>query len=194
MVEIEVMPQKGVLINLLPALLNLGARFESSQKTRLWQYFLESFKRGLPMGVLSDSSPRDVVLKFTSEIAAAYVGNNSVPSGELSNVIKSIHATLAALEGSPVGEQQQLKPAVSIKKSVADDYIICLEDGRKMKMLKRYLRSHYDMSPEDYRAKWGLPHDYPMVAPSYAVVRSEFAKKIGLGKVARNSSKGRRRS
>lgn len=144
------------------------------------------------MSIHSDPSPQDAVLKRTSEIVAAYVGNNPVPSGELAAVIRSVHATLTALDGSPPSEQLQLKPAVPVKKSVTDSHIVCLEDGRKMKMLKRYLRSHYDMSPEDYRAKWGLPLDYPMVAPNYAQLRSEFAKKIGLGKV-RNSTKGRRR-
>lgn len=145
------------------------------------------------MSIHSDVQSLDSILKRTCEIVSAYVGHNPLPSGELPALIKSVHAMIATLDGSPASEQSQLKPAVPIKKSVTDGYIICLEDGRKMKMLKRYLRSHYGMSPDDYRAKWGLPLDYPMVAPSYAHLRSEFAKKIGLGK-ARNSPKTRRRS
>jgi predicted transcriptional regulator len=107
-------------------------------------------------------------------------------------MIKSVHSTLGGLGGSSQGEvQTSQKPAVPIKRSVNPDYIICLEDGKKLKMLKRYLRSNYTMTPEEYRAKWGLPADYPMVAPNYAAQRSEFAKKIGLGRTA--SSSGRRR-
>jgi predicted transcriptional regulator len=145
------------------------------------------------MSIHAGVQPMDSILKRACEIVSAYVSHNPLPSGELPSLIKSVFAMLATLDGSIASEQTQLKPAVPIKKSVTDGYIVCLEDGRKMKMLKRYLRSHYDMSPDDYRAKWGLPLDYPMVAPSYAHLRSEFAKKIGLGKV-RNSSKGRRRS
>lgn len=145
------------------------------------------------MSVIPGRTSKDAILKFTGDIVAAYVGNNPVPAGELPAMIRGVHATLAALDGVQPGEQVMSKPAVPIKKSVTDAYIVCLEDGRKMKMLKRYLRSHYNMSPESYRAKWGLPLDYPMVAPNYAAQRSEFAKKIGLGK-AGNSAKGRRRS
>ncbi|MGN6516230.1 MAG: MucR family transcriptional regulator [Rhizomicrobium sp.] len=144
------------------------------------------------MSAIPVHAVRDAILKYTGDIVAAYVGNNSLPAGDLPAMIRGIHATLAALDGVQPGEQALLKPAVPIKKSIADSYIVCLEDGRKMKMLKRYLRSHYNMSPEEYRAKWGLPVDYPMVAPNYAALRSEFAKKIGLGK-AGNSPKGRRR-
>ena len=121
------------------------------------------------------------LLKLTSEIVAAYVSNNTVPTDSLDGVIKSVYSTLMEL-GSPNEGATPVKPAVPIRKSYTDDYIICLEDGKKLKMLKRYLRSHYGLSPDEYRAKWKLPADYPMVAPAYASKRSEFAKKIGLGK------------
>ena len=133
------------------------------------------------------------ILRLASNIVAAYVSKNVLAPGELSSVIRNVHATLMALDSSAVIEPPSLKPAVPIKKSVTDGYIVCLEDGRKMKMLKRYLRSHYNMTPEDYRAKWGLPVDYPMVAPHYAALRSEFAKKIGLGK-SPTPRRGRRRT
>jgi predicted transcriptional regulator len=108
-------------------------------------------------------------------------------------MIKSVHATLGGLSnGGAVDVQTTQKPAVAVKKSVTPGYIVCLEDGKKLKMLKRYLRSRYGLSPEEYRAKWGLPADYPMVAPDYAQQRSDFAKKIGLGRSA-PASKGRRR-
>jgi predicted transcriptional regulator len=109
-------------------------------------------------------------------------------------MIKSIHATLGSLAGSAGAEiVTTQKPAIAVKKSVTPEYIVCLEDGKKLKMLKRYLRSRYGISPEEYRSKWGLPADYPMVAPNYAAQRSEFAKKIGLGRSA-PASKSRRRS
>lgn len=134
----------------------------------------------------------DDILKLATEIVAAYVSNNPIPVSEVSAMIKSVHSTLGGLGGSSQSEiQTGQKPAVPVKRSVNPDYIICLEDGKKLKMLKRYLRSNYNMTPEEYRAKWGLPADYPMVAPNYAAQRSEFAKKIGLGRTA--SSSGRRR-
>ena len=135
----------------------------------------------------------DDILKLTSEIVAAYVSNNTVPASDLPSMIKSVHSTLSGLGGSYQNEvQTSQKPAVAVKRSVNPDYIVCLEDGKKLKMLKRYLRSNYNLTPEEYRAKWGLPADYPMVAPNYAAQRSEFAKKIGLGRTA--SSSGRRRN
>ncbi|HEY8950053.1 MAG TPA: MucR family transcriptional regulator [Rhizomicrobium sp.] len=135
----------------------------------------------------------DELLKLVSDIVAAYVSNNTVAANELPNVIKSIHSTLGALSGVPSSDSlTSQKPAVPVKKSVTNEYIVCLEDGKKLKMLKRYLRSNYNLTPEEYRAKWGLPADYPMVAPNYAAQRSEFAKKIGLGKNA-PAHKGRRR-
>lgn len=134
----------------------------------------------------------DDILKLAAEIVAAYVSNNPIPVSELPAMIKSVHSTLGGLGSGLQGEVQTAqKPAVPIKRSVNPDYIVCLEDGKKLKMLKRYLRSNYNMTPEEYRAKWGLPADYPMVAPNYAAQRSEFAKKIGLGRTA--SSSGRRR-
>jgi predicted transcriptional regulator len=144
---------------------------------------------------LSDtrSDKVDELLKFASDIVAAYVSNNPVPVSEIPGIIKSVHTTLGGLSSGIPGEAATaLKPAVPVKKSITPEYIICLEDGKKLKMLKRYLRSRYDLTPEDYRAKWGLPAEYPMVAPNYAAQRSEFAKKIGLGRTA-PATKGRRR-
>jgi predicted transcriptional regulator len=123
------------------------------------------------------------ILSFVTNIISAYVSSNPVPISELPTVMKSVHGTLAALVGSrtehaPTGQ----KPAVPIKKSVTPDYLICLEDGQKLQMLKRYLRTRYRLSTDEYRSKWGLPRDYPMVAPNYAAKRSELAKRIGLGR------------
>jgi predicted transcriptional regulator len=132
------------------------------------------------------------ILKLASDIVAAYVSNNPVPVGDLPAMIKSVHATLGGLtgvEGYDLVTSQ--KPAVTVKKSITPDYLICLEDGKKLKMLKRYLRSRYSLTPDQYRTKWGLPADYPMVAANYAARRSEFAKKIGLGRTA--TSKTRRK-
>jgi predicted transcriptional regulator len=134
----------------------------------------------------------DDILKLATEVVAAYVSNNPIPVSEVPAMIKSVHSTLGGLVGASQGEMPTAqKPAVPVKRSVTPDYVVCLEDGKKLKMLKRYLRSNYSMTPEEYRAKWGLPADYPMVAPNYAAQRSEFAKKIGLGRTA--SSSGRRR-
>ncbi|HWU25152.1 MAG TPA: MucR family transcriptional regulator [Rhizomicrobium sp.] len=140
------------------------------------------------------SNKSDELLKFASEIVAAYVSNNPIAVADIPGMIKSVHATLGGLAGGFTSDgQMALKPAVAVKKSVNPEYIICLEDGKKLKMLKRYLRSRYDLTPEEYRAKWGLPADYPMVAPNYAAQRSEFAKKIGLGRSA-PAAKARRRN
>jgi predicted transcriptional regulator len=140
------------------------------------------------------SGKTDDLIKFASEIVAAYVSNNPTPISELPGMIRSIHATLGALSGTGSAEiVTTQKPAVAVRKSVTPEYIICLEDGKKLKMLKRYLRSRFGLSPEEYRSKWGLPADYPMVAPNYAAQRSEFAKKIGLGRSA-PATKSRRRS
>ncbi|MBM3525461.1 MAG: transcriptional regulator [Alphaproteobacteria bacterium] len=122
------------------------------------------------------------ILRMTAQVAAAYVGNNPVPAGQIAELIRTIHASLAGLDAPMPIQAGDLIPAVPIKKSVSADFIICLEDGKKLKMLKRHLRTAYGMTPEQYRAKWGLAPDYPMVAPNYAEQRSEFAKKIGLGK------------
>ncbi len=120
------------------------------------------------------------ILKLVTEIVAAYVSKNPVAAHELPGIIKNVHATLGGFNGEAHAPSRH--PAVSIKKSVQDDYIVCLEDGKKLKMLKRYLRARYKLSPDEYRARWNLPADYPMVAPNYAQRRSDFAKKIGLGK------------
>lgn len=134
----------------------------------------------------------DEILRLATEIVAAYVSNNPIPVSEVPAMIKSVHGTLGSLVGASQGEVQTAqRPAVPIKRSITPDYIVCLEDGKKLKMLKRYLRSNFNMTPEEYRAKWGLAADYPMVAPNYAAQRSEFAKKIGLGRTA--SPSGRRR-
>ena len=125
------------------------------------------------------------LLELTSEIVAAHVSNNPVPLGELPGLIETVFGTLSTLSQPAAEPEVELKPAVPIKKSVQEDYIVCLEDGKKLKMLKRHLKTAYDMTPEDYRAKWGLPHDYPMVAPSYAKKRQQLAKKIGLGRKPR---------
>ncbi len=125
------------------------------------------------------------VLGLSAGIVAAYVAQNTVARSAVPDLIRSVHdalASLGAAQAPPIAERP--KPAVPISRSVHRDYIVCLEDGKKLKMLKRYLRTHYDVSPEDYRRKWGLPADYPMVAPAYAERRSAFAKQIGLGKGA----------
>ena len=125
----------------------------------------------------------DQLLRMAAEIVTAYVGGNNLPSGQIPDVIRTVHAALSGLTSdSSKPAQTQQKSAVPVKRSVTPEYIICLEDGKKLKMLKRYLRSHYNMTPEEYRAKWNLPADYPMVAPKYSEKRSEFAKKIGLGR------------
>ncbi len=122
------------------------------------------------------------LIDLTSQIVSAYVAHNPVPVAELPRLIERIHATLSEIDGAPAAEpKSELKPAVAVRKSVTEDHIICLEDGKKFKSLKRHLRTRYDMSPEDYREKWGLPADYPMVAPNYAKQRSELARKMGLG-------------
>ena len=122
------------------------------------------------------------LIGLTTQIVAAYVGKNAVASADLPSLIGEVHQALLRAAGNvEVAERDELKPAVPVKKSVTPDYIVCLEDGKKFKSLKRHLRTHYKMSPEEYRAKWQLPHDYPMVAPNYAAARSQLAKKMGLG-------------
>ena len=119
------------------------------------------------------------ILSLTSNIVAAHVANNSVAVSDLPELIRDVYKTLASVGGSVAKEAEV--PAVSVKKSVTPDYVICLEDGKRLKMLKRHLKTAYDMTPEEYRDKWGLPSDYPMVAPNYAKQRSKLAKEIGLG-------------
>jgi predicted transcriptional regulator len=132
----------------------------------------------------NDSVSNLDLLTQASDIVAAYVSNNAISPADLPGLLKVVHAKLGELADAST-DAPRPDPAVPIKKSVTDHHIICLEDGAKLKMLKRYLRTHYDMSPDEYRARWGLPADYPMVAPEYARRRSDFAKKIGLGKKGR---------
>ncbi len=127
----------------------------------------------------------DDLLQITSDIVSAHVSNNPVPLGELPGLIQTVYSALTGLSAPASAPEVELKPAVNPKKSVTDDYIVCLEDGKKLKMLKRHLATSYGMTPAEYRAKWGLPHDYPMVAPAYARKRQELAKKIGLGRKPR---------
>lgn len=128
-----------------------------------------------------DLATSGAIMEFASDIVSAYVSNNPVQSGELADLIREVHSTLSDLGRDGVANETK-KPAVSIKKSITDEFLICLEDGKKFKSLKRHLRSKYGLSPEEYREKWGLPYDYPMVAPSYARKRSALAKEMGLGK------------
>ncbi|HRW60042.1 MAG TPA: MucR family transcriptional regulator [Defluviicoccus sp.] len=128
---------------------------------------------------------RDDVLRMAVDVVAAYVGNNQVSTGQLPDIINSVYTSLLTLDLPPEEVPVEApKPAVNVRKSVTPEYIVCLEDGKKLKMLKRHLRTTYNMSPEEYRSKWNLPPDYPMVAPNYARQRSDFAKKIGLGRKA----------
>ena len=135
---------------------------------------------------------QETLITLTADIVAAHVSNNSVAVSDLPVLIANVHGALAGLGGPVIELEVKQEPAVSIRSSIKPDYITCLEDGKKLKMLKRYLRSNYNMSPEEYRAKWGLAADYPMVAPNYAAQRSEFAKKIGLGRTASSSSRRRK--
>lgn len=128
---------------------------------------------------------RGEILALTTEIVSAHLANNAVVQNEVPELIHSIFTKLSELANGEEAQLIELTPAVPIKKSVTDDFIICLEDGKKLKMLKRHLMTAYGMTPEDYRAKWGLKPEYPMVAPNYAAKRQELAKKIGLGRKPR---------
>jgi predicted transcriptional regulator len=129
---------------------------------------------------------RPDILRLSSAIVAAYVSRNATSRSSLPSLIEGVFLAMAELGRQPVpAARERPKPAVAIGRSVQNDYIVCLEDGRRLNMLKRYLRSRYDLSPEDYRRRWGLAPDYPMVAPAYAARRSDFAKKIGLGRGVR---------
>lgn len=136
----------------------------------------------------SGSVSAEALLEITTEIVSSYVGNNAITADSLPDLIRSVYKTVGAL-GEAENEKlaEKAKPAVPIGRSITEDYIICLEDGKKLKMLKRYLRSNYGLSPEEYRKRWGLPADYPMVAPNYARRRSDFAKQIGLGRGVRRT-------
>lgn len=127
-------------------------------------------------------------IELAAEIVSAFVSNNSVPMTELPALIASVHATLERLTATGEEEKMEpLTPAVSVRRSITPDYIVCLEDGKKFKSLKRHLRTRYDMTPDQYRAKWNLPNDYPMVAPNYAAARSELARNMGLGQQRRKT-------
>ncbi len=129
------------------------------------------------------TSTHDEILTMTAQIVSAYVSHNEVPGAQIPDVIRTVFSTLSSQKsGDAAAAQEPPKPAVPIRKSVTPDFIICLEDGKKLKMLKRHIRTTYSLTPEEYRARWGLPADYPMVAPNYAAQRSAFAKKIGLGR------------
>lgn len=131
--------------------------------------------------LMTESFRNPEVLTLTADIVASHVSNNSVPVAELPTLIEQVYKTLASVSAVEQEEEIILEPAVPVKKSITPDYLICLEDGAKLKMLKRHLKTHYDMTPEEYRDRWNLPSDYPMVAPNYAKQRRELAKKIGLG-------------
>jgi len=125
-------------------------------------------------------------IELAADIVSAYVSNNSVPTADLPALISEVHGALVRLNSTVAEEPSEpQKPAISVKKSIAPDFIVCLEDGKKFKSLKRHLRTQYNMSPEQYREKWGLPADYPMVAPNYAAARSRLAKEMGLGQQRR---------
>ena len=129
------------------------------------------------------------VLRLSTDVVSSYLSNNAVSIEAVSEIIRSVYASISSLGKAdlPVQAVEKQRPSVPISKSIQEDYIVCLEDGKHLKMLKRYLRSKYDMSPDDYRSKWGLASDYPMVAPAYANRRSEFAKQIGLGRGVRTA-------
>jgi predicted transcriptional regulator len=136
---------------------------------------------------MADVISTESSLGLASDIVAAYVSNNAISPAQLPDLIRSVVIALNSLSAEPVVavEPERRKPAVPINRSIQNEFIVCLEDGKQLKMLKRYLRARYDMSPDDYRRKWGLPADYPMVAPAYAERRSQFARDIGLGKGVR---------
>ena len=161
--------RKSVTQLLVPASFNLPLTFRNEEKV-------------LMTDRLNDHND---LLKLTSEIVGAHVSNNPVPLNELTGLIQTVYSTLTGLSKPAAEPEPELRPAINPKKSVTDEYIVCLEDGKKLKMLKRHLATAYDMTPEQYRAKWGLPYDYPMVAPAYAKKRQELAKKIGLGRKPR---------
>ena len=128
-----------------------------------------------------DAAAHNELLSLTVDIVSSHVANNTVPTSDLPNVIENVYSALARLGGETTSVEAKQEPAVSVRSSIKPDFIVCLEDGKKLKMLKRHLMTHYNLTPEAYRAKWNLPADYPMVAPSYAQQRRTLAKKIGLG-------------
>ena len=131
----------------------------------------------------------DTLIALTADIVSAHLSNNLVAVGDVPALIENVHGALNKLHGTAEKPQEELKPAVAVRSSIKPDYIVCLEDGKKLKMLKRHLMTHYDMTPDDYRRKWNLPSDYPMVAPNYAEQRRQLAKKIGLGTKAKRGKR-----
>ena len=135
---------------------------------------------------MADNSGEGSFIQLTANIVSAYVSNNTVASGEIPSLISQVYSALMRVSGGQAAAPAEpLKPAVPVKRSITAEYIVCLEDGKKFKSLKRHLRTQYDMTPEKYREKWGLPPDYPMVAPNYAAARSQLAKQMGLGQQRR---------
>jgi predicted transcriptional regulator len=130
---------------------------------------------------MSDQMDHNDLLALTADIVSSHVANNSVAVNDVPNLIQNVYASLAGLGSAAPAPEVKLEPAVPVRSSIKPDYIVCLEDGKKLKMLKRHLMTSYGMTPDDYRAKWGLPADYPMVAPNYAEARRQLAKSIGLG-------------
>jgi predicted transcriptional regulator len=140
---------------------------------------------------VAEINPKTELLGLTAQIVSAHVSHNPVPAAELPGLISEVFRTLTGVGSAPAPEPERPQPAVPIKKSITPAYLICLEDGKKLKMLKRHLKTAYNLSPEQYRERWGLPADYPMVAPDYAKHRSSLAKKIGLGTTPRVRVKGK---
>jgi MucR family transcriptional regulator, transcriptional regulator of exopolysaccharide biosynthesis len=135
---------------------------------------------------MSEAMASSSFIELTAEIVSAYVSNNPVPAADMPGLINQVHSALMRISGGHSDTAPEpLKPAISVKKSITPDYIVCLEDGKKFKSLKRHLRTQYSMTPEQYRDKWSLPADYPMVAPNYAAARSQLAKQMGLGQQRR---------
>jgi predicted transcriptional regulator len=139
--------------------------------------------------IVAESNPSSEILGLTAQIVSAHVSHNPVPASDLPGLIQEVFRTLSGVGSAPAPEPERPQPAVPIKKSITPGYLICLEDGKKLKMLKRHLKTSYNLSPEQYRERWGLPADYPMVAPDYAKHRSSLAKKIGLGTTPRARGK-----
>ena len=137
----------------------------------------------------NDSHFQSETIELTADIVAAYVSNNSVSASDLPGLIASVHSALNNIHTPAAVEALPLTPAVSVKKSITDDYLICLEDGKRFKSLKRHLKASYGMSPDEYRTNWGLPSDYPMVAPNYSASRSSLAKSLGLGQQRKKALK-----
>ena len=142
---------------------------------------------------MAETNPQGELLGLTAQIVSAHVSHNPVPAAELPGLIQEVFRTLSGVGSRPAPEPERPQPAVPVKKSITPGYLICLEDGKKLKMLKRHLMTRYNMTPDQYRAKWGLPKDYPMVAPNYAKARSDLAKQMGLGQGGRKPARGARK-